>query len=903
MGDDGGMPAVQPEGVSVRESEVLAALAEGRSNAQIAHRLHLSVRTVESHVSSLLRKYGVADRRALAALAGVAGQVAAPGRIAGVPAGRTTFVGRAHERDAVHAALSTARLVTLVGPGGIGKTRLAAEVAAEAAPEFPVGGAFVDLVPVRDGFVAQAAAAALGVTERHQQRLAEAVRARLGHGRSLLVLDNCEHVLDPVAALVDQVLAACPETTVLATSRERLGLPGEHAVPLAPLPLASDAEQLFRDRAGAADPGFAAEPALVAEVCARLDGMPLAIELAAARAPSLGATGLLAALDDRLRLLAGGRSPDARHRSMRAVLEWSHALLDPDEQAVFRRLAVFAGGFDLDAVVAVDGLGTDGNRAAVADVLGRLSGKSLLVPVRDGTGGWRMLETVRAFAADRLAASGEADTLRDRHLGWAVATAAALDEHADAGWRDRFDAVAGDLRSALAAAPPGPTGHRLARLLAHLAYRRRFLREALDHWQQAADRAPSPAEAARDLRTAADCAHAITHAVHSYELLLAASERARAAGDRALLAMTLADAVMTAYRLPGSGFPAEVPPERLGAMLGEAETLAAGDDDPVLAAHLAAAEAWGASAGRLTADPALAGTAAVLARKTGDPVLISAGLDALGTIAAGDGRYRDAYRISTERLALLAVMDRDDPRSAIEIVDVLHVATADALSAGELPAALAVARQAMADDLIGDHPYLSTSKLIPPLVLRGEVAEALRHADTLWEGWQRAGRPAVRYLAPAVSATALAHGLAGDQDGFREWRSRALAVAGVADAADSPDLAAFAAFVDARVAVHTGAVERAPELVSRAFAVPPARRYAAYAHATGAELAVVAGLPDATARIAAAAGDTTGNPWAAACLTRARWRLGGSPAALPAAIAGWQRLGARFEVEYTRTLA
>jgi DNA-binding CsgD family transcriptional regulator len=289
--------------VSAREAEVLALLGERLSNAQIAHRLHLSVRTVENHVSSLLRKYAVADRTALSALATTSGGAASdqpPGGIAGLPEARTPFIGRGHERDAVLAMLERSRLVTLVGPGGVGKTRLAGVVAQAAAPSFPVGGAFVDLAPVTGTQVVRAVAAALAITERAHAPLAAAVTERLGTNRWLLVLDNCEHLLDPVAEFADRILSACPAIRVLATSRERLGLPGEQVVPISPLPLASDAEALFVDRARAADPGFAAAPAVVAGVCARLDGMPLAIELAAARAAALGAEGLHDALDDAL---------------------------------------------------------------------------------------------------------------------------------------------------------------------------------------------------------------------------------------------------------------------------------------------------------------------------------------------------------------------------------------------------------------------------------------------------------------------------------------------------------------------------------------------------------------------------------------------------------------------------
>jgi DNA-binding CsgD family transcriptional regulator len=220
--------------MSQREAEVLEALGAHLSNAQIAGRLHISVRTVESHVSSLLRKFGVADRRELAELAQAVLAPAArpPAAPRGLPALWTSFVGRDYERDAIVAALKTSRLVSLIGPGGVGKTRLAVEVAREATFSFPSGCAFIDLVPVTGEFVTQAVAALLEVTEEPGQLLDKAVLDHLASGRWLLVFDNCEHLLAVVAAFAERILAACPGVTVLVTSQERLAVPGEHAVPV-----------------------------------------------------------------------------------------------------------------------------------------------------------------------------------------------------------------------------------------------------------------------------------------------------------------------------------------------------------------------------------------------------------------------------------------------------------------------------------------------------------------------------------------------------------------------------------------------------------------------------------------------------------------------------------------------
>ncbi|WP_161962509.1 ATP-binding protein [Nocardioides speluncae] len=880
--------------VSEREAEVLAAIGARLSNAQIANRLHISVRTVESHVSSLLRKYGVTDRWALTEQAQYGGPPS--GQLVGLPASRTTFVGRSRERDLVLGLLADMRLVTLLGPGGIGKTRLAAAVADAAGRSFPLGGAFVDLVPVRDGFVAQAVAAALGVTERPGQALEDSIAQRLGRGRSLLVLDNCEHLLDVVAGFVERLLSTCPEVTILVTSRERIGVPGERSVPIEPLPLTSDAERLFRDRATSADPDFSASQDVVAELCGRLDGMPLAIELAAARSASLGADGLLAAVDDGLRLLSGGRGPVERHRSLHAVIGWSHDLLAEDERDLFRRLSIFVGGFDLDAVATV---ASGSTRGAVADVLGRLVDKSLVVHQGGTRSRWRLLETVRAFAAEQLEASGERAEIQQGHLRWAADAGTELESRLDGEWRGDFDAVADDLRSALAAAAPGRAQlpHRLARSLGHLTYARRFLHEAPGHYEEAARRAPDPQEAARDLRSAADCAHAFFDTRRSFDLLLASAERSRAADDANAESIALAFAVTTANRHP-AGFTVEVPHEHLRDLLDRATTV--GDhQDLFVAAHLAAANAWNAQRERVVPAPTLVEAAAATARATGDPVLISAGLDAIGSAALSTGRPGEAHRIAVERMELLDRMSRDDPYTAPEITDTFHMAATCAVAVGALRTALSVARLAAADDLVGNQSTVGMGCMLPALVLMGEFDEALRRAPGIWNVCIRADNP-LAWISPAIASVALAHGLLDDEDGFRLWRTRAEQVAGNAR---SPYLDSYAAFVDARVALHTGRTDNADVLTERAFAdFPPHDWHRAFAHAAGAELAVATGLPDAAERLATASATAIENDWATACLARARGRLECDPDALTRSLASWERIGARFEHAYTLRL-
>ncbi|MCX5125446.1 BTAD domain-containing putative transcriptional regulator [Streptomyces sp. NBC_00347] len=374
----------------------------------------------------------------------------------------TTFVGREEDIRVIGDDLARARLVTLLGPGGAGKTRLSQE-AAEAharagrptpdahtdapgggpgfAPAWADGVWFVELAPVDDPEdVAEAVLAALGaretklrggsaeemraLTERGGDRPLDRLAEHCARRRMLLILDNCEHVVDAAARLAEEVLARCPGVQILATSREPLGVPGETLRPVEPLP-DPVALRLLDDRGAAARAGFTVDedPAAAVEICRRLDGMPLAIELAAARLRLLTPRQIADRLDDRFRLLTGGsRTHLPRQQTLRAVVDWSWDLLDEPERAVLRRLSVFAGGCDLDAAEAVCADGGSLDRldgADVADLLGSLVDKSLVVAAPDGPAGmrYRLLETVGEYAADRLAEAGEdrAETER-RHL-------------------------------------------------------------------------------------------------------------------------------------------------------------------------------------------------------------------------------------------------------------------------------------------------------------------------------------------------------------------------------------------------------------------------------------------------------------------------------------------------------
>ncbi|HXW82162.1 MAG TPA: BTAD domain-containing putative transcriptional regulator, partial [Acidimicrobiales bacterium] len=394
-----------------------------------------------------------------------------------LPAPLTTFIGRATLQAAIEAAIEKGRLVTLTGPGGSGKTRLALEVGARVAQNFPGGVWLVELAPLTGpSQVVRAVADVLGVPGQPERDLVDvtidAVRSRPA---TLLILDNCEHVATACAQLVTRLLARAAHLHVLATSRQPLSVPGEAMWPVPPLDVDSDAVALFRDRArlARADVGELDHSEAVAEICRRLDGLPLAIELAAAQVQAFHPADIAARLEDRFRLLQRP-SPDlGRHHSLRATIAWSHDLLSPGAQVVLRRLAAFSGPFDLaaaEAVCAGPGLPAAGVPVAgVAALVGELVTNSLVA--RDTTGRsdrYRLLETVRVYALEQLDAAGEAQPVGTAHAAWCLRLAEMASAHIpgpdEVVWRQRLDHEVYDVRSALAfaAANQPENGLRLA---------------------------------------------------------------------------------------------------------------------------------------------------------------------------------------------------------------------------------------------------------------------------------------------------------------------------------------------------------------------------------------------------------------------------------------------------------
>ena len=433
--------------VDVERLEFAAADAR-RARTPAAYRAALSVYGGELLPENRYDDWSAGRREELAELAAALGaELAALGsgdadQPRSLPADASSFVGRSRELAELKSLLRDTRLLSLAGTGGVGKTRLALELARAVEQSYADGAALVEVAALTDArLVPDAVAAVLDVRALSGQQLVDAVVEYITPRSLLLVVDNCEHLLPAMAGLADALLRSAPQLTILATSREPLRVPGEvvFRVPSLDIPdpeqtldprelLRYEAVRLFVERAEAAAPGFVLdeENAVdVARICFRLDGLPLALELAAGRLGALGPAAIAERLGDRFRVLrTRSHASPTRQQTLKATLQWSHDLLEPDERTLFRRLAPFAGGFELEAVESVCA-GGDLDAPGIADVLARLVEKSLVVADEGSSRErrYRLLETVRLYARERLDEAGETATLAERHARWALTVA------------------------------------------------------------------------------------------------------------------------------------------------------------------------------------------------------------------------------------------------------------------------------------------------------------------------------------------------------------------------------------------------------------------------------------------------------------------------------------------------
>ncbi len=583
-----------------------------------------------------------------------------------LPAELTSFIGREPDLAELRRLLGEARLLTLTGAAGSGKTRLALELASGSGVARSVH--WVELASLRDGgLAAPAVAEAMGLQGEVRSGDVAAVARLLSTGPTLLVLDNCEHLVDACAELADVVLRECPELSVLATSREALGVRGERAWLVPPLGLPagvdvatiadSEAIRLFVERARDVVPGFELtdqNAPVVAEICRRLDGIPLAIELAAARVKVLSPADIRDRLDDVFRILtSGGRTVVARHRTLRAAIDWSHDLLVDDARVLLRRLAVFRGGFGLDAAerVAAGGLLDE---ARVLDLVARLVDRSLLgVREHHGATRYAYLEAVRQYATQKLVESGEEADVRARHAAWVLDLVAEAEPHfirrERSMWVDRLQLDLDNIRSALGwSREHDPTIHvRLVSRLWWFWFSTRHWTEA-GRWIQGALALPEVAAPTRERAELLFAAGALAALQVRTDLarpaLEEAIELAVATGDERLAAYARNYLGMT-YAGEGRGAEAE-------ALCGQAEAWFRANDD-LYGLRLAALLLGSAALGRGDLEVAESWNreGVRVARRFGQNRELAVSLQNLSVVFLAGGRPDDAEPLVREAMA------------------------------------------------------------------------------------------------------------------------------------------------------------------------------------------------------------------------------------------------------------
>ncbi|HEV7162247.1 MAG TPA: BTAD domain-containing putative transcriptional regulator, partial [Solirubrobacteraceae bacterium] len=618
-----------------------------------------------------------------------------------LPGQVSSFIGRERQLRELRQLLSGARVITLTGAGGVGKTRLAVQLAASLLDGLGDGAWFVDLAPLTDAtLVAAKLASVLGVPEQPGRSLPQSLIAACRDRQLLVILDNCEHVIGEAAHVADQLVRGCPRMIILATSREPLAIEGEHLyrVPSLSVPpasadpdrlLASDAVRLFAERARQQRFDFAVDPdnaSAVARLCRRLDGIPLAIELAAARLRTLPLDEIDNGLDQRFRLLTGGhRITPPRQQTLEALIDWSYELLNPEEQEMLERLSVFAGGFDLHSAETVVGVGFD-SPVAVLDRLAALIDKSLLQADDVGSGRYRLLETVRDYAAAKLqarsqtAASAVRTAHRDHYLALAETAAPHLIGHDQIEWLDRLELEFDNLRAAIAYSlqDPNPAaGLRLGRALCYFWLYREPLAEGAAALSAALDRpdAQQPtlvrgralvaaglllimitgeydsafaraqealgiAGALADERLRAEALHvlALIHESRGNE-----QAHLEVSGEALALATTLADSHLTALLLMTRGSsPRLSPAERVRTVQESLELLRQTENKVLYLGTLNNLSYLEIEAGKISVARARLTEAVRLAREVGDPRGLSLHLCTLGFASHLDNADTDA---------------------------------------------------------------------------------------------------------------------------------------------------------------------------------------------------------------------------------------------------------------------
>jgi predicted ATPase/DNA-binding CsgD family transcriptional regulator len=888
-------------GITRREREVWSLVAAHLTNQEIADRLHLSVRTVESHVSALIQKLQVADRRALARHG--ASAATAPRW----PTLASSFIGREAECAALLEAVAAHRMVTATGPGGVGKTRLALRVVETFGATRRDGVRFVGLVHVNDpAMVVGAIAEAAGVVAPLGGSLVDALVASLADSDAVLLLDNCEHVIDAVRDSVWRLLGRCPKLAIVATSRVPLRTPVEwlFAVPgLSVTEQGGDAVELFVERARAAGVQAPLDRHRIGDLCTSLDGMALAIELAAARCRSLGLDGLIAGLDRGLRMLGSSEGAEHRHRSLRDAIAWSYRLLSASDREVLDAISVFAAWFDVEAALAI--VSGAAQRFDVAEALARLAEHSLLLVAHGMPTRYRALETIRQFGAEQLDQAGQREAVADRHRRWCLA---ALDilagQDRDDAWCERLDRVAADARAALAwaEAHPGTQGAAaLAERLAEQLLLRGRPHESQRCYEQAAALARTDAERARLLRMAAGAAAARLVGQETLRLLDEAARVALAAGDADGAAEDLAWTAIYLRYAPGiiavvhEASESEQRLERARSLAGEATATAA---------TIAVATAVGMPQD----DPGtteLITRAIALAREAGRPLIESVAHDTRCVLHLHRAEYASAIEACHQRGALL---DRValDASSAFQFNDHLLMASGVHLATGQLREAALYADRLAELDCYRDYPHPALARRIKVDAMAGDFGAAVVRGEHFLAEWKRAGRPISATMNVSAYAMAMVHGLLGDEAQRAAWVEVAMLLTG--PRRSIVFARAWAMVLDALLALDRSDIDTASARLSADIDDPAlwdvftSCMWRPWYAALWAEAAVLASHPNAAERVRRADAATRENEIAGTIVKRAADLLRGNREALISHAQAFARLGCDYQRRRTEAL-
>lgn len=887
--------------VSGREAEVFDLVGEYLTHVEIGKRLFISVRTVESHVASLRRKLGMIDHRSLVRMA-VEFRSLPP--VSALPHEASSFLGRQAELDEVANAVASSRVVSVVGPGGTGKTRLAIRAAGDLSGGKSIDPVWVDLAAVvAPREVLPALAAALGIVEPGHRTHEQAVIDMLRQREALLVLDNCEQVLDEVALLVERILAACATVTVLLTSRIRLAVPHEQVVQLGGLTVGSidspgAAVDLFMERAeaGGATIGTG-ERSRVVDVCQALDGMPLAIELAAARVATIGLDGVETGLGDHRRLLVGGERVQTRHRSVSDTVSWSYRLLTGLDQKVLSRVSTFHRSFstaDAGVVAAYAGV----SERDIGGALGRLAQHSLLEATSTTTTSlrYRTLETVRQFGIEQLRAEGDV-TAQERHLDWCARRVADLDGAEDElGWTAEVDAIADEVRAVLSSTgdiQDMHLAHDLARHLAALLFGRGRTTDSQSAFEQAATLASSEAIEAADLTLAGAVAKCRVAGPDALRLEQLAANKALAGDDIDLAVRCLTGSVQLITRFPGM-FDDPPPLQRAHVLLENAK--AYGTHSPIAEFTLAATEAV------LDPNRDLDELEDFVCRALGSGELMQASilLDAITVRHIEDQHPIQALEVCRRRLDIFGSVT-SGPSLGFELRDALHMAIVIATAAGQLTEANQLAERHAHLPFLRDEPDHALEAGITPDALAGNWDDAIKAGHSFLAGWEQAGQPVApgRGLAPA--ALAMVHGLRGDDDERDSWLETLRLILG-----DNLTYRAtgYGEVFDAIVELHHSRSEDAAHLLAE---YRPDHFFGAafwqWHAALTAEAAVLAGHSSADTKIAYATSATEHNSIATALSRRARTLQDGTTENFESIAADLDNLGCPYQAARTLSLA